>query len=120
MVLKIISVLTTGWAFLIAFIFGMLVISYNPFVPDINTRFSEKYNEEKFNSITVGMDTTEVIILIGTPISKYQEKDLLPEWSYSAQSHTAGIHDDTAWLVRAVEINRFGKVSKIHKSKGFL
>jgi acyl carrier protein len=120
MVLKITSVLTTGWTFLIAFGCGMMVITYNPFVPDINTRFSEKYNEEKFTAITVGMDSIDIINLIGEPISKYKINDSLTEWSYSAQSHNAGIHDDTAWLIRELQINRFGKVIKIYKSRGFL
>ena len=98
------------------FVYGgaILMEGYNPLKPDIDTWFSKKYDEEKFNSIFEGMDTTMVIRLIGQPIDKSRYEEPNQYWYFTGDGKAWP--DDFAWLGRELLIDKNGKVSKVIRS----
>jgi outer membrane protein assembly factor BamE (lipoprotein component of BamABCDE complex) len=112
---KILSLIATGICCLCLFVLGsfMLDEGYNPVVPGIDTNFAEGYDEAKFNSIKEGMDTTEVIQLIGRP--KFVQSG--QAWHYTSDGKCTWA--DFAWLKRRVMIGRDGKVKGTHASVSY-
>jgi outer membrane protein assembly factor BamE (lipoprotein component of BamABCDE complex) len=108
---KILSLGGTGICCLALFIFGQLMLDegYNPVVPDIDTKYAPNFSVEKFNMITVGMDTNDVIKLIGQPIGK--QGKLTQKWYYTADGKCKW--GDFAWLNSNLVIDRDGKVKLI-------
>jgi hypothetical protein len=66
-----------------------LVRTANQFIS--NTAYSERYNENRFNSIQPGMTSAEVLTVIGPPLFKTTYADLpggdpdREDWGYSEQ-----------------------------------
>ncbi len=114
---KILSLIGTGACCLCLFVLGsfMLDEGYNPIVPDVDTKYSAQYDEVKFNSITVGMDTTEVLKILGEPMAKRGNSTRM--WHYTADGNCKWA--DFAWLDRNLVIDNSGKVKIINKSIGY-
>lgn len=85
---------------------------YNPIKPGIDTQFGPGYSESNFNKITVGMDTVEVIKLIGRPIGVIGSSTRL--WYYSTDGNCKW--KNFAWLARDLVIDHNGKVKLVQKS----
>ncbi|MGZ3882938.1 MAG: hypothetical protein ACXVP0_00645 [Bacteroidia bacterium] len=111
---KLLSIIATGFCCLTLFIIGsfMLDEGYNPAVPDIDTKYAANCTEAKFNEITVGMDTSEVIRLVGQPIGKRGSST--QKWNYTADEKCQW--HDFAWLNRNLVIDSRGKVKLILKT----
>ncbi|WP_272120367.1 MULTISPECIES: outer membrane protein assembly factor BamE domain-containing protein [Spirulina] len=88
------------------------VESYFFLWPSIDTQYSENYNEENFNKITIGMPKNEVDQLMGEPLSIYQIEDGTAIYSYSSDARLKIL--DFAWFGRSV-IFRDNKVIEIEK-----
>jgi outer membrane protein assembly factor BamE (lipoprotein component of BamABCDE complex) len=99
----------------ILFLFGgfSLVEGYNPAYPDIDTKSTPQFDEEKFQQIKVGMDTTEVISMIGQPLGR-EGRSLIKRWFYTADGKCKW--SDFAWQARALVIDQNGKVKLIQQS----
>ena len=86
--------------------------SYNVLVPDIDTHFTLGYSEKKYFSSQPGVDTSEVIRLIGRPFYVQRvgrSKDL---WYYSGDGKCKWM--DFAWLGREIFIDSCGKVIRLN------
>jgi outer membrane protein assembly factor BamE (lipoprotein component of BamABCDE complex) len=113
-VMKIISLLAIAFFCIILFFTGAFPLSegYNPVKPGIDTKFSANYNEDNFNKITVGMDTAEVVKLVGEPIGKLGRSTRM--WYYTSDGNCKWMN--FAWLARDIVVSANGKVRDIHKS----
>lgn len=111
---KILSVITVVFCCVGMFFLGGFSLheGYNPVKPDIDTQFGPGYSEENFNKITEGIDSSEVIKLIGRPIGVIGSSSKL--WYYSTDGKCKW--QNFAWLARAVVIDRNGKVKQVQKS----
>jgi outer membrane protein assembly factor BamE (lipoprotein component of BamABCDE complex) len=87
---------------------------YNPINPSIDTRYTTDFDEEKFNSIEVGIDTVQIISLIGSPHSRHKLPDNKVIWYYTSDGKCDWY--DFAWLGRELIINKQGNVITIQKS----
>lgn len=119
-VYKIISAILSLIILFYVWFFGFILIgadSYNPIKPDIDTKFSDRYDEDKFNSIEAGMDTTELLKILGEPIDVGMvgtPKGSI--WYYSSDGGCEWY--GFAWLGREVIVNK-GKVVETVKSVHF-
>ena len=114
---KILSIIAIAFFCIIMFFIGGFPLSegYNPIKPAADTKFSTNYSEENFNKITVGMDTTELMKLVGEPLGKLpNHASFKPMWCYSVNKESKS--GDFAWLKRGILIGRNGKVREIQKS----
>ena len=111
---KILSIVAIGFFCIILFFTGAFPLSegYNPIKPEIDTKFSPGYTEENFNKITVGMDTTEVVKLVGEPIGKLGRHTRM--WYFTSDGKCKWMN--FAWLARDIVVGANGKVRDIHKS----
>ncbi len=115
--MKILSLIAIGFFCIVVFFIGGFPLSegYNPVKPNADTKFSGAYNEDNFNKITIGMDSTEVLNLIGEPIGKLPRyASFKPLWFYSVNKESES--GDFAWLKRAIVFGRNGKVREVQKS----
>ncbi len=115
--MKILSLIAVAFFCIVVFFVGGFSLSegYNPVKPEAGTKFSANYSEDNFNKITVGMDSTEVLKLIGEPMGKLPNYAAFkPLWCYSADKKNS--HSDFAWLKRAIYFGRNGKVREVQKS----
>lgn len=96
-------------------IFGWMLTSegYNPIDPSIDTRYSTEYDEEKFNSIQIGIDSTKVTQLIGKPMYIQEMSENRKLWYFTSDGKCNW--KDFAWLGREIEFDKNGKVLKIKK-----
>lgn len=110
---KLLSLIATGFCCLTLFIVGtfMLDEGYNPLVPDIDTKYASDCTAEKFDEIKEGMDTIEVIRLVGQPFGKRGRS--MQMWNYTADGKCQW--HDFAWVNRNLLIDRNGKVRTITK-----
>jgi hypothetical protein len=83
---------------------------YNPFYPDVDTEFSADFNEDLFQQIKIGDDTASVIKKIGHPLEIYEINPEEYQWNYSIDGKCKWA--DFAWLIKAVIIDKEGKVIK--------
>ncbi|HWY10202.1 MAG TPA: hypothetical protein VN026_02700 [Bacteroidia bacterium] len=114
---KVLSILAIAFFCIIMFFIGGFPLSegYNPVKPAADTKFSPNYSEENFNKVTVGMDTTELVKLIGEPLGKLpNHASFKPMWFYSVNKENPS--GDFAWLKRGILIGRNGKVREVQKS----
>lgn len=114
---KIFSIIAIAFFCVVTFFIGgfPLIEGYNPVKPDADTKFTSTYTEDNFNKITVGMDTTEVIKLMGEPMGKLpKHASFKPLWYFSLNKESKAL--DFAWLKRAIVIGRDGKVREVQKS----
>lgn len=116
LLLKLISLAVL---FLTAYYFGIFGFAttgegYFIFDPNIDTRYTEKFNEIKFNTIGPDSDTSDVIRLIGKPMRISLLDDSTYLWHYTTDGKLK--KGDFAWLGREVNINRDGRVIKIIKN----
>lgn len=111
---KILSIVGTGICCLALFVLGsfMLDEGYNPVIPDVDTKYAPDYEEIKFNSVTIGMDTADVIKLIGVPFGKRGSSTQM--WHYSADGKCTWA--DFAWLDCNLVIDGKGKVKEINNN----
>jgi hypothetical protein len=115
--MKILSLIAICVFCVVAFFCGAAALSegYNPIKPDIDTRFGPNYSEDNFNKITVGMDTTEVLKLIGPPLEKLPTyAPFKPMWAYSGDGKCKW--QNFGWLARGIVVGPNGKVKEIKKS----
>ncbi len=115
--MKIVSFIAIAFFCIITFFIGGFPLSegYNPVKPGADTKFNETYTEDNFNKITIGMDTNEVIKLMGAPMGKLpNHASFKPLWYYSLNKEGKTL--DFAWLKRAIVIGRNGKVREVQKS----
>ena len=115
--MKIVSIIAISFLCIVVFFIGGFSLSegYNPVKPGVDTKFSANYSEDNFNKVTVGMDSTEVMKLIGEPIGKLpNHASYKPLWYYSVNAENE--HGDFAWLKRAIFFGRNGKVREVQKS----
>jgi len=110
---KILSILATGICCLALFMIGGFILDegYNPAVPGIDTKYAANCDESKFNQVTVGMDTSEVIKLIGQPLGKRGSST--QKWNYTADEKCEW--HDFAWLNRNIVVGPNGKVRSVIK-----
>ncbi|RYD59335.1 MAG: hypothetical protein EOP56_00270 [Sphingobacteriales bacterium] len=80
--------------------------SYDPFRPDIDTKFAPGFSQLKFDSIHPGMDSTVVLNILGKPIYTYGDS-VTTQWSYSSDAKCKCY--DLAWLTKVI-ILQDGKV----------
>jgi outer membrane protein assembly factor BamE (lipoprotein component of BamABCDE complex) len=111
---KILGLLGTAVVCVMLFIFGGFSLSegYNPAKPEIDTREAEQFEESRFQQITVGMDTAQVMALIGRPLGK--EGRTIQRWYWTLDGKCKWM--DFAWMARAVVIDQNGKVKLIQAS----
>lgn len=114
--------LLVGLALFMLFVVGFTEQYFAP-APAIGTLFSANYSEAKFDQIRAGMTETEVVELIGDPLSKDrfilsfnqgERSATMPAnstvmWSYS-NDNARGIWD-FAWLGRFVYFDEAGRVT---------
>ena len=60
-----------------------LMEGYNFFNPNIDTYYTAGFDQKKFESIKEGIDSNQVIVLLGQPRSKLQVDSDLCIWYYS-------------------------------------
>jgi hypothetical protein len=101
---KAISIVTIVIFCTVTVFFGRLLCSesYNPLFPDIDTYYTPKFEEKKFFLINPGMDTSEVVKLIGHPFSKQKLNDSSKLWYYTGDGKCKWM--DFAWIGREIEI----------------
>lgn len=94
---------------------------YYVFDPMIDTETSAGFSTEKFDKITVGMDSSEVKSIIGEPLFKqYDLEDSSILFQYTNDGKLLDqeipwyLSSDYAWLGVDVHFDSFGKVSKKH------
>ena len=111
---KILSLVAIAFFCIILFLTGGFPLSegYNPVKPTIDTKFSGNYTEENFNKITIGMDTAEVLKLVGEPIGKLGRHTRM--WYFTSDGKCKWMN--FAWLARDIVVGPDGKVRDIHKS----
>jgi outer membrane protein assembly factor BamE (lipoprotein component of BamABCDE complex) len=111
---KILGMLGTALCCVALFIFGGFSLSegYNPAKPEIDTRMSDQFEESRFKEIKVGMDTAQVVALIGKPLGK--EGRTIQRWFWTLDGKCKW--GDFAWMARAVVIDQNGKVKLIQES----
>lgn len=111
---KILGILGTVICCVGLFIFGGFSLSegYNPIKPEIDTRTTELFDEGRFKQITVGMDTAQVIALIGKPLGR--EGRTIQRWFWTLDGKCKWA--DFAWMARALVIDQNGKVKMIQES----
>lgn len=114
--LKYISIAVTAVFCICSFFMGIFILNegYYLFDPAIDTKFTENYSEENFDKIIPGMDTSEVIKLIGKPFKQNLSDNSLITWSYSTDGKFEKA--DFAWLSRKVTFNKTGKVKDTQKA----
>ncbi|MCD6067723.1 MAG: hypothetical protein K0S33_2549 [Bacteroidetes bacterium] len=108
---RIVAVISTSLIAFVLFSFGQapLMEGYNPVKPDVDTQYSEKFDEAKFRTIQNGMDTAEVISLIGMPMSRQRLGDTMTLWYYTCDGKCEWA--DFAWLGRVIYVAESGRVS---------
>lgn len=111
---RILSLVAIAFLCIIIFLSGGFPLSegYNPVKPGIDTKFSSGYTEENFNKITIGMDTAEVLKLVGEPIGKLGRHTRM--WYFTSDGKCKWMN--FAWLARDIVVGPNGKVRDIHKS----
>src|SRR5262245_14217336 len=67
--------------------------------PQISTRYSSGYSEERFQMVTVGMLIPQVNSTLGHPLWKEVSKDGTIQWNYSEDHDPPG--RDYAWFKRS-------------------
>ena len=99
---------------IICVFFGREILGegYNFAVPEIDTRFTDRYDEVKFNNIQIEEDTNSVINLIGNPFYKQKLLDSVDLWYFTDDGKCQWM--DFAWLGRELKI-KDGKVVGINK-----
>jgi len=92
----------------------LFVESYNWIKPDIDTEFTQKYDEKYFQKIKLGDNINDIVKQIGEPF--YIKESELGEytWSYSNDGKCKWF--DFAWLQRAVIVDKNGTVINIKKN----
>lgn len=116
MLFKILGFAGAGFICFCVFMVGgyMLHDGYNPVSPSISTKYAPQYEEVKFGQIEVGMDTTDVVKLIGMPFGRHGSSGI-QAWYYTGKGKCKW--NEFAWLKRFVVIDhRTGKVRSIQKS----
>ena len=113
--MRIIGIILTAALCFGIFMVGGFILhdGYNPVSPKISTKYSAGYSELKFDEIEVGMDTTDVISLIGQPFDKgkYNISGIQP-WRYTTKGNCKW--NEFAWFRREVIVDyRSGKVRHI-------
>lgn len=99
----------------LSFFLGWMAIQgegYNPINPLIDTVFTEKFSEEKFNSIQVGNSSEYVTSLIGEPLSRRETKKNIDIWYYSLDSKCEW--GDFAWISYCVQFDKNCNVIKTY------
>lgn len=111
---KLLGILGAGFICFCIFMLGgyMLHEGYNPVSPRISTKYTDQYDEMKFDE-TEGMDTTDVIKLIGQPFRKDGSTRSVQAWSYTQKGNCKW--NEFAWLGRYLVIDRYGKVKAVKK-----
>lgn len=102
--------------------YSVTIEGYNRFSPWIDTKTTDYFTEEKFDLITVGMDTTEIKDIIGEPLYRQSpiwiKSDSISQvWDFTSDGKFK--KGDFAWFARELYINRKGKVSEILKYIAF-
>ncbi len=113
--MRIIGIILTAALCFGIFMVGGFILhdGYNPVSPKISTKYTEGYNEMKFGEIEVGMDTTDIVTLIGQPFSK-EGRSSIQAWCYSGKGKCKW--NEFAWLKRFVVVDhRTGKVKYVKK-----
>jgi hypothetical protein len=115
-VLKIVSVYFSGVICIFLFFFGQmpLIEGYNPVVPDVDTYFSEKYDETFFRNIAIGDNIDDVIENIGKPLDIVKRKDGQSVYLFSMDGKCKW--KDFAWLNRRLYVDVNGTITAINIS----
>ena len=112
--IKILAVLSVGFIICVLFMFGIVqtIEGYNSADPGIDTHYAEKFDEAKYKSIVAGMDTAQVIALIGAPLSIQDFDDGSALWYYTSDGKAWP--EDYAWLGREIMFDSKGKVEYLN------
>lgn len=86
------------------------------FKPDIDTRFADGYSDAAFATVAIGMNVSDVLALLGEPISTYESAN----WSFPGDAKTlwwyasdgACAWGDFAWRAPIIGIRDGVVVSK--------
>lgn len=91
------------------------------------SRFSKDFTKSGFASLKIGMDSSEVLRILGHPLNRidkatYRHPRLFEahpkmyfQWEYS--SDTSNIWDMDCWYLYAVSLDSFGRVENISRGK---
>lgn len=91
------------------------------------SRFSKDFTKSGFDSIKIGMDSSEVLRILGHPLHQIDKAtyrypsffeshpNMYFKWDYS--SDTSNIWDMDCWFLYAISLDSFGKVEKKFRSK---
>jgi hypothetical protein len=111
--LRCVGVVVAIGAGLLCFSLGQAVLGegQHPLKPDIDTQFSMGYTDEAFAQLQVGMDSTQVLQLLGMPLSVQHWENCEQEWAFSQDGKAWPA--DFAWMNRAVVLDSTGKVRLI-------
>ena len=110
--IKIFSLLLSVGLFLFMAILGMIPIKaegYNPVKPDIDTRYTYYYSEEKFDNIKTGETQKDVLRKLDEPFSRDTIGNYV-HWRYTSDGGCSW--NDFAWLGRIVVFDKDGVVVK--------
>lgn len=115
-ILKVASLLATAAVCFIMTMFGFIWLSegYNFLKPDIDTVYAPNFTQAKFDSIKPGLDSVQVISLLGQPLERQQLDNSQCLWYYTNDGKCT--FGDYAWLGREVYINANGKVVQTVKN----
>ena len=85
--------------------------------PEIDTVFAGNFSKDKYEQVTKGMSTNDVIAIIGQPLSidRTQKNMGYEEWSYSCDG-ALGSWGDKAWFYYGIQIKNGvveGKVTNV-------
>ena len=81
--------------------------------PDIDTVYAPNFTQEKFDYIKPGIDSAQVISLLGQPLGKQKLDNSQCIWYYTGDGKCS--FGDYAWLGREVYISANGKVAQTVK-----
>jgi len=96
--------------------YSVTIEGYNRFSPWIDTKTNDSYSEQNFNMIEPGMDTVQVIGLLGEPFSRQitdWHNDRLKSQYWYFTSDGKFEKGDFAWIGRELYISEDGKVTEI-------
>ena len=113
---KIVFTILTIPLFGSLFFLGRSILSegLNPIKPDIDTKFTSEFKNEKFDLLEIRMDSLDVTKLIGEPFSIQELTDNNTLWYFTGDGKCNWY--DFAWLGREIKFDENGKVIQIIKS----